>query len=57
MDTEAPDPDEPDDLEGCDVGDIAEPDDDETSDLRALFPDGVCDEATAAEWKEIVGGS
>lgn len=45
-------PDDPDDLDGCEIGDVA-PDDDETADLRALFPDGVADEAKATEWNEL----
>lgn len=31
-------------------------DDDETAELRCLFPDGVADEAKAAEWKALFGG-
>lgn len=59
MDPTAPDapdgaPSEPDDLDGCDIGDVT-PDDDDTAEMRALFPDGVADEATADQWKELFG--
>lgn len=40
-------------LDGCDVDFTEQPDDDETVEMRALFPDGVEDETKAAEWREV----
>lgn len=49
---------EPDDdlLDGCDLDFTEAPDDDDTAEMRPLFPDGVADEARAAEWRAL-GGS
>lgn len=44
-------PDEDDELDGCSVDFNLDPDDDETAELRPLFPDG--DPSTANEWKEL----
>jgi hypothetical protein len=44
-----------DELDGCDVDLAALADDDETAELRALFPDG--DASSAAEWQELFGAA
>lgn len=38
-------------LDGCDLDFAAHADDEETAELRALFPDG--DPARASEWQEL----
>jgi hypothetical protein len=50
---------DPDDdfLDGCDLDFTIDADDDETASLRPLFPNGVADEAKAAAWRELAGGS
>lgn len=40
-------------LDGCEVDFAAAPDNDETAELRALFPDGVDDQHKAAEWTSL----
>lgn len=56
-DEHAPDPDEDDDfLDGCDIDFTVDPDDDETAELRTLFPQGAETpglETLAAEWREL----
>lgn len=47
-----------DDLDGCDLDFTEDPDDDETAELRALFPLGVDTPnvaAKAAAWREVLG--
>lgn len=43
-------------LDGCDIDFAENPDDDETAELRALFPTGEPDETKAAEWRALFGG-
>jgi hypothetical protein len=38
-------------LDGCELDFTIDPDDDETSELRALFPDG--DPSLESEWREL----
>lgn len=40
-----------DQLDGCDIDMTVDPDDDETAELRPLFPDG--DPAKAPEWQAL----
>lgn len=50
------DPDEDDHLDGCDLDFTIDPDDDETSELRDLFPQGLETpdlEQRASEWREL----
>lgn len=47
-------------LDGCELDFTVDPDDDETAELRALFPQGTETpdiEARAAQWREVLGGS
>lgn len=46
-----PDPDDDDQLDGCDIDMAAEADDEETAALRPLFPHG--DPSTAPEWQAL----
>lgn len=46
-------PEEDDFLDGCDLDFTVDPDDDETSELRALFPNGEDDRGLQAEWEQI----
>jgi hypothetical protein len=49
-----PQPDVDDDeLDGCELDFTEDPNDDETAELLALFPDGVADPAKAAEWEAL----
>jgi len=43
-----------DDLDGCELDFTEDPDDEETAELRPLFPDG--DPSTEGEWRELFGG-
>lgn len=48
---------ERDDLDGCQaVQDSPDVDDDDTAELRALFPDGVADDTKADEWRQLFVG-
>lgn len=48
--------DEADDLDGCSVDLKADAVSDADLPYVALFPDGVADEAKAAEWRAVLGG-
>lgn len=50
------DVDDDDFVDGCGIDFAENPDDDETAELRPLFPDGVEDAAKAAAWRELAGG-
>lgn len=48
---------DPDDLDGCEIDFSIDPDDDETAELRALFPKGGDTpdlEGKASEWREVL---
>lgn len=47
------DEDDDDAIDGCAVDFTEDPDDDETAELRALFPDA--DPSPAGEWNELFG--
>lgn len=42
-----------DEIDGCDLDMTADPDDDETAELRALFPDGV----PSDKWEGVFDGT
>lgn len=44
-------------LDGCDLDFTADACTPEEESLLPLFPDGVADEAKAAEWRELFGGA
>lgn len=49
-----------DDLDGCDIDFAVDPDDDETAELRALFPQGADTpdiDAKAADWRQVFDAS
>lgn len=45
-------PEEDDELDGCDIDFAEHADDEETAELRPLFPDG--DPAKAEEWRQVL---
>lgn len=40
-------------IDGCEVDFTVDPDDDETAELRPLFPDGTADDGKADEWRAL----
>lgn len=44
-------------LDGCDLDFVPHANTNEEEQLLPLFPDGVADEAKAAEWRELFGGA